>query len=115
MTATVGGPRYTPAEEIANGITHGIGVLLSIAGLTIMMIFAGTFGSASHVVGCSIFGIMLIFLYSISTLYHSIPVLRAKNMLRVLDHSAIFLLIAGTYTPFTLVSLRGPGFGRSWE
>lgn len=101
-------PRYTCGEEIANGVTHGIGALLAIAGLAVMTAFAALHGDAWHIVACAIFGATLILLYTASTLYHSIPFARAKDILRTLDHAAIFLLIAGTYTPFTLVNLRGP-------
>ncbi|MEX2029382.1 MAG: hemolysin III family protein [Anaerolineales bacterium] len=101
-------PTYSPAEEIANSIAHGAGIVLSIAGLAVMTSFASLFGTVWHIVACSIYGATQILLFTASTLYHSIPLPRAKAILRVLDHSAIFLLIAGTYTPFTLVSLRGP-------
>ena len=97
---------YTVSEEIAHSITHGLGIVLSIAGLVALVIAAVQSG-ARVVVACSIFGATLILLYVTSTLYHSIPFPRAKRVLRVLDHSAIYLLIAGTYTPFTVVSLRG--------
>lgn len=104
--------RYTCGEEIANGVTHGIGALLAIAGLAVMTAFAALYGDAWHIVACTIFGATLILLYTASTLYHCIPFARAKAVLRTLDHAAIFLLIAGTYTPFTLVNLRGPwGWG----
>lgn len=99
--------RYTVREEITNSITHGIGMLLSIAGLVLLATLACRYGDAWHIVSCSIFGTTLILLYTASTLYHSIPHPRAKEILRIIDHSAIFLLIAGTYTPFTLVNLRG--------
>lgn len=99
--------RYSTGEEIANSITHGVGIVLSIAGLAVMTAFASLFGSAWHIVSCSIFGATQILLYTASTLYHSIPMPRAKAVLRHLDHSAIFIFIAGTYTPFTLVNLRG--------
>ena len=102
--------RYSLGEEIAHSVTHGLGVVLSIAGLAVMVTLAALRGNAWHVVSCSIFGVTLIFLYTASTLYHSIPHPGAKKVLRVFDHSAIFLLIAGTYTPFTLVTLRG-GWG----
>ena len=109
---------YSTGEEIANSITHGIGVLLAIIGLVAMLITAGANGSASHVVSSSIFGATLILLYLASTLYHSIPGMRIKRVLKTLDHSAIFLLIAGTYTPFVMVSLRGAWgwslFGTIW-
>jgi len=101
-------PRYTCAEEVANGVTHGIGALLAIAGLAVMTAYAALHGDAWHIVACSIFGATLILLYTASTLYHSIPLEKAKGVLRALDHSAIFLLIAGTYTPFSLIDLRGP-------
>lgn len=109
---------YTFGEEVANGITHGIGIVLAIAALAVMVAFAALRGDAWHIVSCSVFGATLITLYTASTLYHSIPIERIKPVLRTLDHSAIFLLIAGTYTPFLLVSLRGPWgwslFGVIW-
>lgn len=98
---------YSLGEEIANSITHGVGIVLAIAGLGVLTAFASLLGNAWHIVSCSIFSATQILLYTASTLYHSIPYSRAKRVLRVIDHSAIFLLIAGTYTPFTLVSLRG--------
>ena len=107
---TAESPRYSLGEEIAHSVTHGLGVILSIAGLAVMVTLAVLRGNAWHVVSCSIFGVTLIFLYTASTLYHSVPHPGAKKVLRVFDHSAIFLLIAGTYTPFTLVTLRG-GWG----
>lgn len=110
--------RYRQGEEIANSITHGVGIVLSIAGLAVLTAFASVFGSVWHIVSCSIYGATQIILYTASTLYHSIQQPRAKALLRRLDHAAIFLLIAGTYTPFTLVSLRGPWgwsiFGLIW-
>ena len=110
--------RYTLGEEIANSVIHGVGVVLSIAGLGVLTAFASLRGDAWHIVGCSIFGAALILLYTTSTLYHSIPLPRVKAVLRALDHSAIFILIAGTYTPFLLVNLRGPWgwslFGVIW-
>ena len=108
MNASPTAPRYSTAEEIANGITHGLGVIFSIAGLAILTAFASVFGTVWHIVACSIYGVTQILMYTASTLYHSIPVPRAKKFLRLLDHSAIYLLIAGTYTPFALVNLRGP-------
>jgi hemolysin III len=101
-------PRQTLGEEIASSVIHGIGVVLAIAGLAVLSASAATHGNAWHVVGCAIFGTTLVLLYVASTLYHSIPVPRVKQALRMLDHAAIYLLIAGTYTPFCLVSLRGP-------
>lgn len=101
-------PFYSRGEEIANSLTHGIAVALSIAGLSVLTAFAARLGNAWHIVSVSIYGATQILLYTASTLYHAIPMQRAKAILRQLDHSAIFLLIAGTYTPFTLVNLRGP-------
>lgn len=101
-------PRYTLGEEIANGITHGIGVVLAIAALAVLTAFAALRGTPLHVAACAIFGAAMILLYTTSTLYHSIQIERVKTVLRALDHSAIFVLIAGTYTPFMLISLRGP-------
>jgi hemolysin III len=100
--------RYTLGEEIANSVIHGIGIVLAIAGLAVLTAFASSRGTALHVVGCSVFGSTLVLLYTASTLYHSIPSAGAKSVLQAIDHSAIFLLIAGTYTPFSLVNLRGP-------
>lgn len=101
-------PRYTLGEEIANSITHGFGIVAAITGLTVLTAFATLHGSSAHIVGCAIFGATLIILYTTSTLYHSILAQHLKPFFRALDHSAIFLLIAGTYTPFMLVNLRGP-------
>ena len=98
---------YTPGEEIANSITHGVGILLAIGSLGVLTAFASVYGDRWHVVGCSIYAATMILLYSASTLYHSVRAPGAKRVLRVVDHSAIYLLIAGTYTPFTLVNLRG--------
>jgi hemolysin III len=108
----------TPAEEITNAIIHGIGVGLSIAALVILLIFGSIYGDTWHIVSFSIYGTTLILLYLASTLYHSFPKGRWKNIFHVIDHSSIFLLIAGTYTPITLTALRGPWgwslFGTVW-
>ncbi|MBX7152463.1 hemolysin III family protein [bacterium] len=98
---------YSKGEEIANSVTHGLGVMLSIAGLVILIIYAALNGTAIHVVSATIFGSTLILLYTASTLYHSFQSPRVKRIMRILDHSGIYLLIAGTYTPFTLISLNG--------
>lgn len=98
---------YTLGEEIANAVTSGIGTALSIAGLVIMVVYAALEGSVWHIVGVSIFGTSLIFSHLASTLYHSVAPPRAKTVLQLIDHLAIYFLIAGTYTPFTLVNLRG--------
>jgi hemolysin III len=100
-------PSYNLREEIAHSVTHGIGTLLAIAGLVLLIIHATSFGSTRHVLSCSVFGVSLILLYTASTLYHGIQRPTVKKVLRVIDHSSIYLLIAGTYTPFTLLNLRG--------
>jgi len=99
---------YSLGEEIANSIIHGIGAGLSIAGLTILMVLGALYGNAWHVVSFSIYGSSLILLYLASTLYHSFQKPKIKCVFEILDHVAIFVLIAGTYTPFMLVNLRGP-------
>ena len=110
--------RYSMGEEIASSVIHGIGILLSLAGLIIMVIFAARYGTAWHVVGAAVFGCGLIIAYTSSTLYHSFQKARIKAVFRVLDHVSIFILIAATYTPLTLVNLRGPWgwsiFGVIW-
>ncbi len=98
---------YSFREELFNSITHGAGVLLSIAALVLLIVFSSIYGNTSHVVSCTIFGVTLILLYSASTLYHSIQKPQIKSVFKILDHSCIYLLIAGTYTPFLLVTLRG--------
>ncbi len=112
--------RQSRGEEIANGLTHGVGAVLAVVGLVVLALSASRHGTTRAVVGCVVFGAALVVLYSSSTLYHSVGPghARAKSVLRVIDHSAIFLLIAGTYTPFTLVTLWGPWgwalFGVVW-
>jgi hemolysin III len=101
-------PKYSNNEELANSLIHGIGIILSIAALGVLTAFASVYGNTWHIVSVSIYGATLIFLYTASTLYHSIQHPLVKKTLRILDHTAIFILIAGTYTPFTLVNLRGP-------
>ncbi len=94
-------------EELANGITHGVGLVLSVVGLTALVILSVLHGTAWHIVGCTTFGVTLVLLYAASTAYHSFRTPRLKRILKIVDHAAIYLLIAGTYTPFTLVNLRG--------
>jgi hemolysin III len=94
-------------DILANAITHGVGTAFAVAG-TAYLIVVSTRGSGSVVVSCSIFAGTLVLVYVCSTLYHSLVRTRARHLFHVLDHAAIYLLIAGTYTPFTLVSLRGP-------
>jgi len=100
-------PEYTIVEERINGLTHGFGAALSVVGLVVLVVCATIYGNAWHIVSFSVFGSTLIILYTASTLYHSITHPTAKKVFWILDHSAIFTLIAGTYTPFMLVSLRG--------
>jgi hemolysin III len=99
--------RYKLGDILANAITHGVGALLAIAG-AVFLIAASTRGDAWVIVSCTVFAVTLVLVYICSTLYHSLVRTRARHVFQVLDHSAIYLLIAGTYTPFTLVSLRGP-------
>jgi len=94
-------------EEIANVITHGVGLALSVAALVLLVVFASLKGDAWRIVSFSIFGASLVLLYLASTLYHGASRPRIKLRLNRFDHSAIYVLIAGTYTPFTLVTLRG--------
>ena len=98
----------TPGEEIANTISHGIGLALAIAATPILIAAAMRAGSVWSLIGVSVFAVAMLSLYFASTLYHALRHDRAKRFFRTLDHGAIFLLIAGTYTPFTLGVLRGP-------
>ncbi len=98
---------YSLGEEIANSVTHGIGAGLSIAGLTLLVVLAVMNGNITQIVSFSIYGATLVILYLASTLYHSFQQPRVKKVFRIFDHAAIFLLIAGTYTPFLLVGVRG--------
>lgn len=99
--------RYSLAEEIFNSITHGVGTLLSLAGLVVLIVLVWPGGSARSLTSFGIYGATLVILYLASTLYHSIPSPQIKRVLRILDHSSIYLLIAGSYTPVTLLALRG--------
>jgi hemolysin III len=111
-------PRYAFGDELASSVIHGIGILLSIAGLATLVAFASLHSDARAVVACAVFGSTLILCYTASTLYHSVSGEQAKRLLRTFDHIAIFLLIAGTYTPFTLIALNGVWgwslFGTIW-
>ena len=98
---------YSRGEELANSLTHGAGLLMSIAILPILVMAMVARHDAMMVVGVSVFASTLIALYAASTIYHALPPSRAKQLFRVIDHAAIYLLIAGTYTPFTLGVLRG--------
>lgn len=109
---------YAPREELANRLTHGLGAAFSVAGLVLLVVFSARHGDSWHVVSTAIFGATLVLLYASSTLYHSFESERLQVLLQKFDHAAIFLLIAGTYTPFALVTLRGPWgwslFGVVW-
>jgi len=94
-------------EEIANAVSHGVGLLLSMIATLVLVMSAVQRGGAAGIVGASVFGATLVLAYLTSTLYHALPMNRAKRIFRTLDHGAIYLLIAGTYTPFTLGPLRG--------
>ncbi|WP_341296504.1 PAQR family membrane homeostasis protein TrhA [Catalinimonas locisalis] len=97
---------YSKKEEIFNAVTHGVGACLAIAALVILVVLAALNGTTMHVVSFSVFGTMLVVLYIVSTLYHSLTHKKAKKLFRKFDHMSIFLLIAGTYTPFCLATLH---------
>jgi len=101
------GPRYSLGEEIANSVTHGVGALLSVSGTVLLILRAVAVGHGVHIVSVSIYGLTLFLLHLSSTLYHAIQAPRAKLVFRIFDHCSIFLLIAGTYTPFLLIALGG--------
>ena len=111
-------PEYSRGEEIANSISHGVGALLSVAGMAVLVVLSSLHGEARHIVACAIYGSTMITLYTASTLYHVARKPSIKKALRVFDHVSIYLLIAGTYTPFSLVSLQGAWgwtlFGLVW-
>jgi hemolysin III len=102
---------YTLGEEIANGVIHGVGVTLSISALTMLIVFAAQAHNGWALGAGIVYGISLVVEYAASTLYHSFPQPRVKHVFKILDHAGIYLLIAGTYTPFTLVTLRDATFG----
>ncbi len=109
---------YDPKEEKLNVISHGLGLVLSIVALVLLVVYSSIYGSNWHIVSFSIYGASLILLYSASTLYHYVQNPKWRQKLNVFDHAAIYILIAGTYTPFTLVVLKGwvgwTIFGVSW-
>jgi hemolysin III len=99
-------------EELVNALTHGLGAIAALAGSAVLITLAAVYGDGWQLAGAIVFGICLLLLYVASTLYHAIQHPMAKARLKVVDHCAIYLLIAGTYTPFTLIGLRGPwGWG----
>jgi hemolysin III len=105
-------------EEVANSITHGLGFVLSVAALPVLIWLAARSGDPWRIVSCAVYGTTLILLYASSTLFHAFRTPRVKRIFETCDYAAIYLLIAGTYTPFTLVSIRGPWgwslFGIVW-
>ncbi|MGI8649338.1 MAG: PAQR family membrane homeostasis protein TrhA, partial [Rubrobacter sp.] len=105
-------PRYTRGEEIANALTHGAGLVASLIGATLLVVLTATDGDGWRLASSIVYGAALIALYTASTLYHALPTPRQKRMMRVFDHSAIYILIAGTYTPFALVALRDVGWSK---
>ena len=98
---------YSIQEEIANAVSHGLGVLLSVAGLTVLLFYAAMEGSVSKIISYSVYGTSLIALFLASTLYHAISHEKTKKVFKLLDHCAIYLLIAGTYTPLLAITLKG--------
>ncbi len=107
MSASTATRRYSFAEEVANGVLQGTGILLSIIGLTVLVAFATLHGGALAITSSAVFGAALIMLYTVSTVYHAIPRHVAPGFLAKLDHIAILVLIAGTYTPFALLAIGG--------
>ncbi|MCL9663543.1 hemolysin III family protein [Paenibacillus hunanensis] len=109
---------YTRREEVANAITHGIGAALSAAALVILIVFASLKGTSWHIVSFTVYGVTMLLLYSCSTLVHSFRDGKVKDLFEIFDHSAIYLFIAGTYTPFMLLAVKGPLgwsiFGTVW-
>jgi len=105
-------------EEVANSLSHGLGFLATVAAFPVLVIAAQQRGGTAGIVGASVFATTMVLLYLVSTLFHALPRCRAKRVFQILDHSAIYLLIAGTYTPFTLGVLRGDWgwtlFGLVW-
>lgn len=103
--------QYTVGEEIFNSVTHGVGALLAVIGGSVVVTLAAIFGTAREVAACTIYAITLFLLYTMSTLYHAFPFPKVKYVFRIFDHSTVFLLIAGTYTPFMLITLQGSSKG----
>ena len=120
MTGAIASQEHTqsPGEEIANSVSHGVGLLAALAASPVLVLSAVQDGGALRIAGASVFAAAMVLLYLTSTIYHALPRNRAKRVFQVLDHAAIFLMIAGTYTPFTLGVLHGPWgwtlFGLVW-
>ncbi len=98
---------FSKGEEIANSITHGIGAALSTAALVLLIVFSSLYGNGWHFAGFLIFGITMLLLYLSSTLVHSFPQGKAKDLFEIFDHASIYLFIAGTYTPFLFIAVKG--------
>jgi hemolysin III len=117
-TAVATTRRQGPGEELANSLSHGLGFLLAATATPILILSAVKHGTAADIVGSTVFGVAMALLYLASTFYHAVPVGALKDRLKRLDHAAIYILIAGTYTPFTLGALSGPWgwtlFGLAW-
>jgi len=99
--------RYTVGEEVFNSVSHGVGALLAVVGASVIITLAACFGDLTAVLSSVVYGISLVILYTMSTLYHAFPFEKVKKVFRVFDHASIFILIAGTYTPCCLVALKG--------
>lgn len=100
--------KYTAREEIMNGITHGLGIIFGITALIVLLVSPGAKESMAAAISFGIYGVCIIIMFSASTLYHSFRKEKVKKVLRVFDHSSIFLFIAGTYTPVVMLTLQGP-------
>ena len=98
---------FSKGEEVANAITHGIGALLSVAAMVILIVFASIHGTVWHIVGFALFGVTMLLLYICSTLVHSFPQGKAKDVFEIMDHASIYFFIAGTYTPFLFIAVKG--------
>lgn len=112
--------RYTLGEEIFNSVSHGVGALFGIAALVLMIVYAALYGDGYGIASAIVYGITLILLFTMSTLYHALVPAKPKKIFQIFDHACIYLLIAGTYTPYTLITLRNEGalgwtlFGVIW-
>ncbi|MCM3761913.1 hemolysin III family protein [Alkalihalobacillus oceani] len=98
---------FSKEEELANAITHGIGVLLSIAALVLLIVFSSVHGTALHIISFTIYGVTMLMLYFSSTMLHSLPAGKLKNIFEIFDHASIYLFIAGSYTPLLFIVVQG--------
>ncbi len=103
--------RYTIGEEVFNSVSHGVGALLSVIGASVIITLASCFGNLTAIISSIIYGLSLVILYTMSTLYHAFPFEKVKKVFRIFDHTSIFILIAGTYTPYCLIALHGNNKG----